>query len=140
MTRKVEPYQGKNIAGKEGTIAERFARWLELLRAAVNSLRTDVDLINSGGVAINIFETGIGVNYTALPADDIVYCLGNLTVTLPLVAEAYKEIYVQSAFGTVTLAIDGGEVGVSIEAPTSLATGARTALYFVNGIWYHKFP
>lgn len=65
--------------------------------------------------------------------DDIVVGTGTFTVTLPAIADAFKQVTIVSVSGTLTLAADA-----TIQIPITVTTGTAITVFPAGGQWFQK--
>jgi len=97
------------------------------LGITLTAVNNTIEILNNG--ALQIVEAN--ANIQVLGNDDIINCLGTFNVTLPNILSAIKSIKISSTSGTITVLGDA-----TIEAPTSLATGATLIFYPARGQWF----
>jgi len=129
MTRRIEPWKQQTISDGNGSIAERFNRWLELIRSTLNLL---VDAVFNGKFPLIIVEADAAY---AITNEDTVNCDGTFSVTLPNGVDAIKEHTVTATNGNITLTNGDGK---TIQAPTTVTTGSSATVYFARDQWWHK--
>jgi len=92
------------------------------------------EMISSIRGAMNIIEVDAPGPFQALNTNDILNCAGGaMTVIVPDIEVAVKELTIDATDGTVTLTGNA-----TIETPNIVTTGVKVTIYVARGQWWQK--
>ena len=92
------------------------------------------DLVSPLRGSQNIIEVNAPGPFQALNTHDILNCAGGaMTVNVPNIEVAVKELTIDATDGTVTLTGNA-----TIETPNVITTGVKVTIYPARGEWWQK--